>query len=292
MAAVRYVNLERGLVSVTGADRRTFLQGLISQDVDRISASRAAYGAFLTPQGKYLHDFCLAEIGDRLILDGEPSRADELIQRMNRFKLRAQVELTATDDLAVLAVFGPDAPAVLDLPEEPGAAHPMAGGIAFVDPRSAELGCRLILPTADLNGVIADLAVEQGTFQAYDTLRISLGIPDGQRDMEVEKSILLECNFEALNGIDWDKGCYIGQEVTARTKYRGLAKRQLLPVKVEGVAPAPGTAILAGGKQIGEIRSIHDGLAIASLRLDALDDADTAPSMTADAAVISLISPQ
>ncbi len=292
MAAVRYVNLERGLVSVTGADRRTFLQGLISQDVDRISASRAAYGAFLTPQGKYLHDFCLAEIGDRLILDGEPGRTDELIQRMNRFKLRAQVELTAADDLTVLAVFGPDAPAVLDLPEEPGAAHPMAGGIAFVDPRSAELGCRLMLPTVDLNGVIADLAVEQGTFQAYDTLRISLGIPDGQRDMEVEKSILLECNFEALNGIDWDKGCYIGQEVTARTKYRGLAKRQLLPVKVEGAAPAPGTAILAGGKQIGEIRSIHDGLAIASLRLDALDDADTAPSMTADAAVISLISPQ
>ncbi len=292
MAAVRYVNLERGLVSVSGTDRRTFLQGLISQDVDRVSASRAAYGAFLTPQGKYLHDFCLAEIGDRLILDGEPSRADELIQRMNRFKLRAQVELTAADDLTVLAVFGPDAPAVLDLPEEPGAAHPMAGGIAFVDPRSAELGCRLMLPTADLNGVIADLAVEQGTFQAYDTLRISLGIPDGQRDMEVEKSILLECNFEALNGIDWDKGCYIGQEVTARTKYRGLAKRQLLPVKVEGAAPAPGTAILAGGKQIGEIRSIHDGLAIASLRLDALDDADTAPSMTADAAVISLISPQ
>ncbi len=292
MAAVNYVNLDRGLVSVSGADRRTFLQGLISQDVDRISASRAAYGAFLTPQGKYLHDFCLAEIGDRLILDGEPGRTDELIQRMSRFKLRAQVELTATDDLAVLAVFGPDAPAVLDLPEEPGAAHPMAGGIAFVDPRSAELGCRLMLPTVDLNGVIADLAVEQGTFQAYDTLRISLGIPDGQRDMEVEKSILLECNFEALNGIDWDKGCYIGQEVTARTKYRGLAKRQLLPVKVEGAAPAPGTAILAGGKQIGEIRSIHDGLAIASLRLDALDDADTAPSMTADAAVISLISPQ
>ncbi len=292
MAAVRYVNLERGLVSVSGTDRRTFLQGLVSQDVDRVSASRAAYGAFLTPQGKYLHDFCLAEIGDRLILDGEPGRTDELIQRMSRFKLRAQVELTAAVDLAVLAVFGPDAPAVLDLPEEPGAAHPMAGGIAFVDPRSAELGCRLMLPTVDLNGVIADLAVEQGTFQAYDTLRISLGIPDGQRDMEVEKSILLECNFEALNGIDWDKGCYIGQEVTARTKYRGLAKRQLLPVKVEGAAPAPGTAILAGGKQIGEIRSIHHGLAIASLRLDALDDADTAPSMTADAAVISLISPQ
>ena len=94
MAAVGYVKLDRGLVSVTGADRQTFLQGLISQDVDRVSATHAAYGAFLTPQGKYLHDFCLAEIDDRIILDGEWGRADELISRLARFKLRAQVELT------------------------------------------------------------------------------------------------------------------------------------------------------------------------------------------------------
>ncbi len=292
MATIRYVKLERGLVSVTGADRQIFLQGLISQDVDRISATRAAYGAFLTPQGKYLHDFCLAAIGDRLILDGEQGRADELISRMTRFKLRARVELAVADDLAVLAVFGRGAAAALGLPEDPGAACPLAGGVAFVDPRSAELGCRLIMPAAGSAAVAADLAIEETTFEPYDTLRIRLGIPDGRRDMDVEKSTLLECNFEALNGIDWDKGCYIGQEVTARTKYRGLLKRQLLPVHVDGAAPAPGTAISANGKQIGEIRSIHDGWAIASLRLDALDGADDGHSLTANGAVISLISAQ
>jgi len=287
MAAVAYVKLDRGLVSVTGADRQTFLQGLISQDVERVSAARAAYGALLTPQGKYLHDFCLAEIGDRLILDGEQGRADELISRMVKFKLRAKVELAPADDLAVFAVFGQDAPSALDLPDEPGAARRLGDGIAFVDPRSAELGCRLILPAADSLAVLAELAIPEATFEDYDRLRIRLGIPDGVRDMDVEKSILLECNFDSLNGIDWDKGCYIGQEVTARTKYRGLIKRQLVPVSVEGAAPAPGTTILAGNKKVGEIRSIHDGFAIASLRLDALDSASSGPSLTAHGAIIS-----
>lgn len=292
MAAVEYVKLERGLVSVTGADRQIFLQGLISQDIERVSAARAAYGALLTPQGKYLHDFCLAEIGDRLILDGERGRADELISRMARFKLRAKVELTPADNLAVYAVFGQDGPAALELPAEPGAARRLGDGIAFVDPRSAELGCRLILPAADAVAVLAELAIPEATFADYDRLRIRLGIPDGARDMDVEKSILLECNFETLNGIDWDKGCYIGQEVTARTKYRGLVKRQLVPVSVDGGTPAPGAVILADGKNVGEIRSIHDGIAIASLRLDALEGTDTAPSFTADGAVIAPLSPQ
>lgn len=290
MAAVEYVKLERGLVSVTGADRQTFLQGLISQDVERVSATHAAYGALLTPQGKYLHDFCLAEIGDRLILDSEQGRADELISRMARFKLRAKVELTPADDLAVFAVFGQGAPAVLDLAEETGAARRLGGGIAFVDPRSADLGCRLILPAAETLAVLAKLALPEATFEDYDRLRIRLGIPDGVRDMDVEKSTLLECNFESLNGIDWDKGCYIGQEVTARSKYRGLIKRQLVPVSVEGGTPDAGTAILAGGKKVGEIRSIHDGIAIASLRLDALENVQKGHSLTAAGAAISPLS--
>ena len=291
MVAVGYVKLDRGLVSVTGADRQTFLQGLISQDVDRVSATHAVYGAFLTPQGKYLHDFCLAEIDDRIILDGEQGRADELISRMARFKLRAQVELTPAEDLAVFVVFGQGAAAALDLPEDPGAARRLGEGIALVDPRSAKLGCRLLLPAVDAGAILTELPVEETTVEEYDTLRIRLGIPDGTRDMDVEKSILLECNFEAFNGIDWDKGCYIGQEVTARTKYRGLVKRQLVPVAVEGGTPAPGTDILAGDKAVGKIRSISDGIAIASLRLDALGGADSDPLSTADGAVISPLSP-
>ena len=278
-------------MSVTGADRQAFLQGLISQDIERVSATRAAYGALLTPQGKYLHDFCLAQLDDRLILDGEQGRADELISRMAKFKLRAQVVLTPADDLAVFAVYGAGAPAALDLPNEPGAARSLGGGIAFMDPRAADLGCRLLLPLEESAAILAKLQIGEGSFTDYDALRIRLGIPDGTRDMDVDKSTLLESNFEALNGIDWDKGCYIGQEVTARTKYRGLIKRQLVPVSVAGGTPSRGTVILADGKNIGEIRSLHDGIAIAWLRLDALDGADTGPSFTADGAVIAPLSP-
>ena len=290
MTHIEYIGLDRGLVSITGADRRTFLQGLISQDVEGVSPTHAAYGAFLTPQGKYLHDFCLAEIDDRLILDGEQGRSDELVSRLKRFKLRAKIELAAADDLRVFALLGRNAPSALDLSDTPGAARRLGTGIGFVDPRSAELGCRLILPAADAAAILAGLPIAAGTFEAYDTLRIRLGIPDGVRDMDVDKSILLECNFDVFNGIDWNKGCYIGQEVTARTKYRGLVKRQLVPVAVAGGAPAPGTAIFAGDKQVGQIRSSHDGFAIASVRLDALDSTGSGPALTADGAVISPLS--
>lgn len=290
MTDAHYVKLDRSLVSVTGADSQTFLQGLISQDVDRVSSTKAAYGAFLTPQGKYLHDFCLAKMGDRLILDGEQGRGEELITRLKRFKLRAQVELATADDLCVIAVIGDDAAAALNLSEVAGAARPLGDGIAFVDPRSAKLGCRLIVPTADAGAILSDLPIAEATLEEYEALRIRLGIPDGTRDMDVEKSILLECNFEALNGIDWDKGCYIGQEVTARTKYRGLVKRQLMPVSIDGNAPATGSAIYADGKQVGEIRSIHDDIAIASLRLDAVASANFDRSLTADGAVIAPLS--
>lgn len=287
MTTADYVELDRGLVAVTGADSRSFLQGLISQDVDQVSETQAAYGAFLTPQGKYLHDFCLAGIDDRLILDGEQGRASDLVARMARFKLRAKVEITLVDDLSVFGVFGPGACDALGLAEKPGAARRLGGGIAFVDPRSAKLGCRLILPVSESSGILADLPLQKSSFDAYDESRIRLGIPDGSRDMDVDKSTLLECNFDTLNGIDWEKGCYIGQEVTARTKYRGLLKRQLVPVSVNGSPPDPGTAILSGGKQVGEIRSIRADVALASLRLDVLENAETKPPLMAAEALIT-----
>ena len=290
MTNVEYVRLDRGLVSVTGADRQTFLQGLISQDVDLVSEKCAVYGAFLTPQGKYLHDFCLAEIGERLILDGEQGRGAELMDRMKRFKLRAKVELSSAVDLCVVAVFGQNAASALGLSETPGAARPLGDGIAFVDPRSSKLGCRLIVPTVHAATIVSELPLTESTRDEYKALRIRLCIPDGTQDMDVEKSTLLECNFEALNGVDWDKGCYIGQEVTARTKYRGLVKRQLIPVSVDGKTPDAGSAIYTDGKQVGEIRSNHDGIAIASLRLDAIDAAMDGQTLTADGSVITLLS--
>ena len=107
----------------------------------------------------------------------------------------------------------------------------------------------------------------------YDRLRISQGVPDGSRDLEVEKSILLENGFDELHGVDWDKGCFMGQELTARTHYRALIKKRLMPVAIDGPAPAPGTPVLAGGKEAGIMRSAVDGLGLALLRLEFLDAA-------------------
>jgi len=138
----------------------------------------------------------------------------------------------------------------------------------FVDPRLAALGVRCVLPRADLRSTLAAAGLLEAGFAAYDRRRLELGIPDGSRDLVVEKSILLEAGFDELNGVDWQKGCYIGQELTARTKYRGLIKRRLMPVKIDGPSPPPGTIVTADGREVGEMRSSRDGLGLALLRIE------------------------
>jgi folate-binding protein YgfZ len=158
------------------------------------------------------------------------------------------------------------------LPPERGAAAPFPDGVAYVDPRLAEMGARLLLPRAVGAAPLTERSFRAGDVAAYDRLRLSLGVPDGSRDLVLDKSILLESGFEELNGIDWQKGCYVGQELTARTKYRGLIKKRLMPVAVEGPLPPPGTPVMAGDQEAGEMRSGRDGIGLALLRLEATGD--------------------
>ncbi len=261
----------RGLLAVTGEDRQQFLQGLISNDVDKVSPTRAIHAALLTAQGKYLHDFFVVALEETLILDGEAARLADLQRRLAIYKLRAKVTLAPeAGGLAVFAVFGGDALAALGLPGEAGTARPYAGGIAFVDPRLAALGARLIAPRDAGAAALREAGFAAAEFAAYDRLRLSAGVPDGSRDLAIEKAILLEAGFDELNGVDWQKGCYIGQELTARTKYRGLVKKRLMPVRVEGTLPPPGTPVTLDGKEAGELRSGRDGIALALLRLEAV----------------------
>jgi folate-binding protein YgfZ len=242
---------DRALLRVGGPEARAFLQGLVSNDVEKVSPSQAVYAALLTPQGKFLHDFFVYEKDRILLLDVEAGRRDDLAKRLKLFRLRAKVTIEAADDLAVVAVWGPGA-------ENAGVA----------DPRLAEAGARLVLPKGEVPA-----SVTPATPADYDAHRLALGLPDGSRDMEVEKSVLLECGFEELHGVDFDKGCYMGQELTARTKYRGLVKRRLMPVAIEGAAPAPGTQITLDGRDAGEMRSGLGSAGIALIRLDALEKA-------------------
>lgn len=287
MSDTKYIKLPRGLVVISGADSSTFLQGLISQNVNKVSQKKAAYGALLSPQGKFLHDFCISKIGNNLILDCEQGREEELLSNIGKFKLRAKVELTHNKELSIFAVFGKKANQLLSLPNVLGGSKEIKNGVSFVDPRSVGLGCRLIAPELDSIELLKNLSIKEGTFIEYDTIRLNLCIPDGTRDLVVNKSVLLEANFDKLHGIDWKKGCYIGQEVTARSKFRGLLKRRLVTVNYNGPSINSGSAIYLNQKQVGTIKSSVDGLSIAMLRLDALKESNTNNPLTSNGIIIS-----
>jgi len=242
----------RTVIAVGGADRINFLQGLVSNDVTKLAPGGAVWAALLTAQGKFLHEFFVIADGERLLLDCEAARKDDLLRRLKMFKLRSKVELAdLSGELAVFAHLG-------------DAAGAEAAGIAFADPRHPGIGSRLPLPA---------FTPATGNFADWDRARLALGLPDGSRDLVVEKSVLLESGFDELHGVAWDKGCYVGQELTARTKYRGLVKKRLVPVVVAGPLPEPGTPILRGEQEVGEIRSGCDGMALALLRLEAIREA-------------------
>jgi folate-binding protein YgfZ len=276
MADASFVLLDdRGILAVSGPDRRPFLQGLVSNDVDKVSPTSARYAALLTAQGKYLHDFIMVEAGESIWLDAEAPRLGDLKRRLSLYRLRSKVALDERPDLRVAAIFGRDALAALGLPSEPGAARRFRSGVVFVDPRLAALGARTILPRDEARALLADAGIAEAAFESYDRVRLSLGIPDGSRDLALEKSVLLEAGFDELNGVDWQKGCYIGQELTARTKYRGLVKKRLMPVRIDGPPPLPGTIVTMDGREVGEMRSSLKGLGLALLRIEPVQEGKT-----------------
>lgn len=260
----------RGLIRIEGADARAFLQGIVSNDVNKVSPARAVYAALLTPQGKYLHDFFIAELDGALMLDCEAARHDDLMRRLTRYKLRAKATISpGPDGLAIALIYGPGAHAALGLSGERGAARPFGRGIVYTDPRLSEIGARALLPRGAKDALAAS-GVGRGAPEDYEKLRIELGLPDGSRDLEIEKSLLLESGFDELAGIDWDKGCYMGQELTARTHYRALIKKRLVLVRIDGPTPAPGTPVFAGEAEVGVMRSTGDGAGLALLKIEAL----------------------
>jgi len=269
MSEPRFAILQgRAVLAVSGADRATFLQGLVSTDVTAVSESTAIHTAFLTAQGKYLHDFFIAALGESFLLDCEAARAEDLKKRLSMYRLRSKVTIDARPDLAVAAIYGASAAEALGLAGEAGAARRLDGGVAFVDPRLAAAGARAILPAESAEATLSAAGLAAGTAEDYDQARLALGLPDGSRDLVPEKSILLENGFDELNGVDWEKGCFLGQELTARTHYRGLVKKRLMPVEIDGPLPAPGTLVMLGEKEAGEMRSGSDALGLALLRLE------------------------
>jgi folate-binding protein YgfZ len=235
----------RAVLAVSGADRVTFLNGLVSNDIATAAPGQAVWAALLTPQGKWLADFFVFATAEALLLDCEAERLPLLRERLARFRLRAAVTLEPAP-LLVHAAWG-----VL----------PAVDGLVAADPRLPEAGWRIL--------AAAPLATNASAGD-YDAHRLALGLPDGERDLEPEKSILLEAGFDELNGVSWTKGCYLGQELTARTRWRGLVKRRLLPVSGQAPMPVPGTPVMLDERDVGTMRSSAGAAGLAVLRLDAL----------------------
>ena len=227
-----------GILRLAGEDRIGFLNGLVSNDVARAGAGAAIYAALLTPQGRFLHDMLLRADGETLLIETRADAAADLLARLKRYRLRAKVELTdETGRWQLLA--GPD------------------GADGALDPRG--LGRRILRPL--------DTPGPAEAPEAYDLRRLSRGVPFAPVDLVPEQSLLIEANLDRLAGIDWKKGCYVGQEITARMHYRGLAKKRLMIVAGPAL-PAPGTPLLLDGVEMGEMRSHRGAIGLALLKTE------------------------
>jgi folate-binding protein YgfZ len=251
----------RALIAVAGPDWRDFLQGLITQDVETLRPAEARFGALLTPQGRLLYDLFVVGREDGCWLDVLAEHRAAIIQRLMMYRLRAKVELAA-DETAVSILYSDRPGASRDPSGESAWTPAFAGeiGVWARDPRLPALGWRGYGAEPPAGARIADEA-------ARDAAKLRLGVP-GPADWGSDKTYPIEANFDLLNGIDFKKGCFVGQETTSRMKRRGQIKSRMLPIAFEGAAPAPGAEVLAGDLRAGEVLSVGEDRAMALLRLD------------------------
>jgi len=253
----------RGLIAISGTDCLDFLQGIVSNDMNKVAAGNAVFATLLTPQGKFLFDFFIIPFEGGVLLDCDRSVMDALMKKLKMYKLRSDVTLTERDDLLVVGVY--DQGDNFDTGLIAGATK------VFADPRSDRAGLRAIIAPEKFDKLAASSDFNVVDAVDYDRHRLRCALPEGTLDLIPEKSTLLENGYDHLNAIDWDKGCYMGQELTARTKYRGLVKKRLIPVTIDGPAPDAGSEITQDGKNVGEMRSSRHDLGMALIRAEALE---------------------
>jgi len=250
---------DRTVLRVSGPAAGAFLQGLVTNNVEKVTETRAVHAGLLTPQGKILFDFFIIADGKSFLLDVAQDKAAALAQRLGFYKLRAAVEITPEPDFAVAACWGA-------LPQPP------AGIIAYADPRLSELGVRLLVSAgADLPALGCATASESD----YHARRIGLGVPESDRDYTYGDAFPHEAMFDQLDGVDFKKGCFVGQEVVSRMEHRGTARKRIVRIEGEGPLPESGTEITAGPAAVGTLGSVSGTSGLALLRLDRAEEAKT-----------------
>jgi folate-binding protein YgfZ len=274
---------DRGVVKVSGEDARNFLAGLVTTDVKQIAPGVGRFGALLTPQGKIIVDFLITEApsghGGGLLIDVPRALAQGLADKLRLYKLRAKVAIeNLSDELGVLAAWD-GAPVVKP-------------DLAFADPRMAALGWRILAPEALAAKVAELIGADLVDSAAYEAHRIACGVPRGGLDFIYGDAFPHETNMDRLHGVDFDKGCYVGQEVVSRMQHRGTARTRTLRILLDGSSPEAGETILAGGKPVGTIGSTAGRNGLALIRTDRVSDAlDQGLPLTAGGLSIRLADP-
>ena len=254
------------MVALEGAEARDFLQGLITNDLNRLTPGAGLYAALLTPQGKILFDFLIAEGDGAVLLDCAATTAEALVKRLAMYRLRARIGIAIRPQLGVFAGLS---------------GRPAERAVTFADPRLAALGPRSLGAVAEMPDYLEGPA-------AYHAQRLAFGVPEGT-DFGNGEIFALDAGLEELHGVAFDKGCYVGQELTARMKHRGTAKKRILALKAERALPAAGTKIVAADVEIGEILSTYGLEGFALMRLDRLEQAKA--SLTAANMPVTVATP-
>lgn len=273
---------ERSIVRVSGEDANKLLQGLVSNDMELLESAPAMHAALLSPQGKILFEFFVVSAGKDFLLETAAAQAASLLKRLQLYKLRAKVEIAdAAADYRVFGLWG----------EFAIEACRGLGRIAFIDPRLAKLGARIIADcklAAELPAALGEATASASDWHAH---RIDLGVPEADRDYPLGDTFLHEANFDQLAGVSFSKGCFVGQEVASRMQHRGGGRKRVVPV--EGTAAlTPNSPVMAGTLSLGSVGSVHGGRGLALIRLDRAAEALAAGSvLTAGAIPIRLIKP-
>ena len=274
---------DRGVVKVGGDDARSFLNGLVTTDIDLLQPGLGRFGALLTPQGKIIADFLVTQAtagqGGGFLFDVPRALAQTLADRLGFYKLRAKVTVeNLSDGIGALAVWD----------GEPS----MKPDLAFADPRDARMGWRILVPADLAEKAAGAIGAQMVDAEAYEAHRIACGVPRGGMDFTYGDAFPHETNMDRLHGVDFDKGCYIGQEVVSRMQHRGTARTRTIRVIVDQSVPEAGVSVTAGDKTIGTMGSTANGRGLALLRVDRASDAlDAGLQLNAGGIPISLVAP-
>ena len=274
---------DRGVVKVAGDDARKFLNGLLTAEIAKVTPETARFAALLTPQGKIIADCIIAEVppqdGAGLFLDCPRALASTLVDRLNFYKLRAKVIVEdLSETLGVLAAWGGEGTTEY--------------GLVYADPRLPALGLRAMIPPHRAADAAADLGAELVDASAYESHRIALGVPRGGLDFIYGDAFPHEADMDQLGGVDFDKGCFVGQEVVSRMQHRGTARNRVVPIACESFAAEAGVPVMAAERQVGTMGSSAAGHGLALLRLDRVADAlAEGVALTAGGMPIRLVKP-